>query len=102
LTDRYNPEEQVALAVREFQTQPPDEIVYVVERWGFNFNVMRMVLRAYHLDPDHLRAFTDETSSRALGSMLRSGADEVLVDWNSTARDVWRSAFRHQWPDQSE
>ena len=102
LTDRHNPQERVAMVVREFQTRPSDQIVYVVERPSFNFSAARMVLRAYHLNPDRMRAITNEYGDGSLGAMLRSGADEVLVDWDSALRDRWRSTFRTQWPDQSE
>ena len=102
LTDRHNPQEQVAMVVREFQTQPQNTTVYVIERAPFNFSVTRMVLRAYHLNADRLRAITDETASGGLSAMLRSSTDEVLVNWDSPARDRWRSAYRQLWPDQNE
>ncbi|HEV2037364.1 MAG TPA: hypothetical protein VGQ96_02065, partial [Candidatus Eremiobacteraceae bacterium] len=102
LTDRHNPQEQVAMVVQEFQTRPPESTVFVVERAPFNFNVTRMVLRAYHLNADRLRAITDETVSGGLSAMLRSGSQEVLVNWDSPARDRWRSAYRQLWPDENE
>ena len=102
LTDQHNPQEQVAMVVREFQTQPADENIYVVERAPFNFSVTRMVLRAYHINADRLRAITDENATGGLAAMLRSGSDELLINWDSAARDRWRSTYRQLWPDQNE
>jgi hypothetical protein len=102
LSDRHNPQEQVAMVVKEFQTQATDSTVYLVERATFNSNVTRMVLRAYHLKADRLQVIKDEAFSGQLFANLRPGADTVLINWDSPTRDQWRSAFRQLWPDQSE
>jgi DNA-binding beta-propeller fold protein YncE len=102
LTDQHNPQEQVAMVVKEFQTQSAESTVYLVEGAPFNFSVTRMVLRAYHLNADRLRAVTDVSLVGELPGMLRSGENAILVSWDSPARDQWRSSFRQLWPGQSD
>jgi hypothetical protein len=103
LTNRVNPQESVALLVKEFQTQPDVAVFYLVTRTPYNHPAARLVLRSYNLDPNKLVIIPDASPAASLAAIQRSRTPYViLLMWSMASRDSWRTAMRGLWTERTE
>ncbi len=104
LTDRVNPQENLAIVVKEFQEQPAISSFYLVVPTPSDYYGVYQVLRAYNLDANKVVIISDGNSEVSLPAIRRSARDiyEILVAWNLPTRDRWRTAMQELWPAQTE
>lgn len=102
LTDRVSPQENLAMLVKEFQTQPAGTTFFVVGN-QLNYNAARIVLPIYGFDPNRLSSLPEDSPAASLADLKRGDPPyTILVPWPSPARDRWRTELRSAWSDLSE
>ncbi len=104
LTDRVNPQQTVAMLVKEFQEQPFVSTFYLVARLPYNHDTTRIALKAYDLDPARLQIVSDANPTASLAALKRSAKMpyEILMTWSMPTRDTWRTALREVYSGYAE